>query len=61
MRNMKEIIIYANIGVSVNNGTDIAMGLFKFIGISMNPMIAGFAMVISSLTVILNSLRLKNK
>lgn len=37
----------------------IAMGLFKNIGISINPMIASFAMVISSLCVILNSLRLK--
>ena len=37
----------------------IAIGVLKPIGISMNPMIAGFAMVISSITVILNSLRLK--
>ncbi len=37
----------------------IAMGLFTKIGITINPMIAGFAMVISSLTVILNALRLK--
>ena len=37
----------------------ISMGLLKPWGISINPMIAGFAMVISSLTVILNSLRLK--
>ena len=38
----------------------IAMGLLKPIGIAINPMIAGLAMVISSLTVILNALRLKN-
>ncbi len=38
----------------------IAMGLLKPIGISINPMIAGLAMTLSSLTVILNSLRLKN-
>lgn len=38
----------------------ISMGLLKPIGIAINPMIAGFAMVISSLTVIANSLRLKN-
>ena len=38
----------------------IAMGLLKPIGISINPMIASLAMVISSLTVILNALRLKN-
>ena len=37
----------------------IAMGLFKFIGISINPMIASIAMVFSSVTVILNALRLK--
>lgn len=37
----------------------ISMGILKPIGISINPMIAGFAMVISSLTVIANSLRLK--
>ena len=97
----------ANIGVSVNSGTDIAMdassviltnnnlksviklisiskktvknikqnlfwaffynilmiplaiGLLKPIGISINPMIASLAMVLSSITVILNALRLK--
>lgn len=37
----------------------IAMGLFQPLGIIINPMIASFAMVISSLTVILNTLRLK--
>ncbi len=37
----------------------IAIGLFKPIGISINPMIASFAMMISSLTVIINALRLK--
>lgn len=37
----------------------IAMGLFQVFGIHINPMIASFAMVISSLTVILNTLRLK--
>lgn len=37
----------------------IAVGLFSSIGISMNPMIAGFAMTISSLTVVFNALRLK--
>lgn len=37
----------------------IAMGILKPWGISINPMIAGFAMVLSSLTVILNALRLK--
>lgn len=38
----------------------VAMGLLKPLGISINPMIAGLAMVVSSLTVILNALRLKN-
>ncbi len=37
----------------------IAAGILKPIGISINPMIAGFAMIFSSLTVILNTLRLK--
>ena len=37
----------------------IAMGILKPIEISINPMIASIAMVISSLTVILNTLRLR--
>ena len=37
----------------------IAMGLLQTFGIRINPMFASFAMVISSLTVILNTLRLK--
>ena len=37
----------------------IAVGLFSIWGINMNPMIAGFAMTISSLSVIFNALRLK--
>lgn len=37
----------------------IAMGILKPIGISINPMIASLAMVLSSITVILNALRLK--
>lgn len=37
----------------------IAMGIFKFIGISINPMIAGIAMILSSFTVILNTLRIR--
>ncbi len=39
----------------------IAMGMLKPFGITINPMIASLAMVISSLTVILNTLRLKKK
>ena len=38
----------------------IAMGILKPLGLSINPMIASFAMVISSLTVIINTLRLKH-
>ena len=37
----------------------IAIGVLKPIGISINPMIAGLAMTLSSLTVILNALRLR--
>lgn len=37
----------------------ISMGLFLPLGITINPMIASLAMVLSSLTVILNALRLK--
>ena len=37
----------------------IALGALEFAGIYMNPMIASFAMMISSLTVILNSLRIR--
>ncbi len=38
----------------------VAIGLLAPIGITINPMIASVAMVISSFTVIMNSLRLKN-
>lgn len=37
----------------------IAMGLFMKFGITINPMLASFAMMFSSITVILNTLRLK--
>jgi len=37
----------------------IAIGLLKPIGISMNPMVASLAMTLSSLTVVFNSLRIK--
>lgn len=39
----------------------VAMGIFRGLGISINPMIAGIAMMISSLTVIANSLRIRSK
>jgi len=35
----------------------IAIGLFEGIGIRMNPMFGSIAMILSSLTVVLNSLR----
>lgn len=38
----------------------IAMGVLKPIGISISPMVASIAMVLSSLTVTLNALRIKN-
>ena len=38
----------------------IAVGIFYKWGITINPMMASFAMVLSSITVILNALRLKN-
>ena len=37
----------------------VAMGLLKKFGVSINPMLASLAMVLSSITVILNTLRLK--
>lgn len=37
----------------------IAVGVFRGVGLVINPMIAGLAMVLSSLTVVLNALRLK--
>ena len=37
----------------------IAIGVLKPIGISINPMLASLAMVFSSITVILNALRLR--
>ena len=39
----------------------VAIGVLKPIGISINPMLASLAMVFSSLTVIANTLRLKNE
>ena len=37
----------------------VAIGLFTKLGLNMNPMLASIAMTLSSLTVILNALRLK--
>ena len=38
----------------------VALGIFKKFGITITPSIAGLSMIISSLTVVYNSLRLKN-
>ena len=57
IRNIKQNLFWAFFYNSLM--IPVSMGLFKTWGISINPMMAGFAMVISSLTVILNALRLK--
>ena len=57
IRNIKQNLFWAFFYNSLM--IPIAMGLLKPWGIAINPMIAGFAMVISSLTVILNAFRLK--
>ena len=59
IRNIKQNLFWAFFYNSLM--IPVAIGLFKPWGISINPMMAGFAMVISSLTVILNALRLKRK
>lgn len=57
IRNIKQNLFWAFFYNSLM--IPVAMGLLKPIGISINPMIASFAMVISSFTVILNALRLR--
>lgn len=57
IRNIKQNLFWAFFYNSLM--IPISMGLLRPIGISINPMIAGLAMVISSFTVILNALRLK--
>ncbi len=57
-RNIKQNLFWAffyNVGM-----IPLAMGFFKPFSITMNPMVAGFAMTMSSLTVVFNALRLKN-
>ena len=57
MRNIKQKLFWA---FFYNNCMiPIACGILQPLGITMNPMIAAFAMTISSLTVVLNTLRLK--
>lgn len=48
-----------DIGVSVKSVSDISIGLGHPFHISVNPMLASIAMIMSSLTVILNASRLR--
>lgn len=57
IRNIKQNLFWAFFYNSLM--IPIAMGLFSKWGVTINPMIASLAMVISSLTVTLNALRLK--
>ena len=57
IRNIKQNLFWAFFYNSLM--IPISMGLFKFLGIMINPMLASLAMVLSSLTVILNAMRLK--
>ena len=57
IRNIKQNLFWAFFYNSLM--IPIAMGLLSKWGITINPMIASFAMVISSLTVTLNALRLR--
>ena len=58
IRNIKQNLFWAFFYNSLM--IPIAMGLFSKWGITINPMIASLAMVISSLTVTLNALRLRS-
>lgn len=58
VRNIKQNLFWAFFYNSLM--IPVAIGIFKPIGISINPIIASLAMVFSSLTVIANALRLKN-
>ena len=57
IRNIKQNLFWAFFYNSLM--IPIAIGILKPIGVTINPMIAGLAMTLSSLTVILNALRLK--
>ncbi len=57
IRNIKQNLFWAFFYNSLM--IPIAMGLFSKWGVTINPMIASLAMVISSLTVTLNALRLR--
>ena len=57
MRNIKQNLFWAFIYNILM--IPIAMGIFTKFGITLNPMIASFAMMLSSLTVVFNALRLR--
>jgi Cu+-exporting ATPase len=60
MRNIRQNLFFAFIYNLI--GVPIAAGvLFPFIGVLLSPMIASAAMTFSSVSVILNALRLRNK
>ena len=58
IRNIKQNLFWAFFYNSLM--IPVAIGILKPFGISINPMIASLAMVISSITVILNALRLRS-
>ena len=58
MRNIRQNLFFAFIYNAA--GVPIAAGvLFPFFGVLLNPMIAGAAMSLSSVSVVLNALRLR--
>jgi len=59
MRNIRENLFFAFLYNAL--GIPVAAGLFyPFFGLLLNPMIAGAAMSLSSVSVIMNALRLRN-
>ena len=57
IRNIKQNLFYAFMYNTVL--IPVAAGVFSFWGIELNPMIAALAMALSSVSVVLNALRLK--
>lgn len=58
MRNIRQNLIFAFLYNAL--GIPVAAGvLFPFLGVLMNPMLAGVAMSLSSVSVIANALRLR--
>jgi Cu+-exporting ATPase len=59
MRNIRENLFFAFLYNAL--GIPVAAGLlYPFFGLLLNPMIAGAAMSLSSVSVIMNALRLRN-